>query len=369
MPDASAVPIVWLAVDTAVMGNESTTAEFVLPCTDLDPTLEYFTERLGFRVEVVFPADDPRVAVVSGHGARLRFDPDVGGDAGVIRLVSGTRTGEDVAPNGTRVVWASDAMVLPDLVPSFTLTRAGDDWGTGRAGMQYRDLIPDRLGGRFIASHIRIPEGGPVPDWVHFHEIRFQLIVVHRGWVEVVYEDQGPPFVMEAGDSVLQPPEIRHRVLRASDGLEVVEIGCPAEHRTVADHTLSLPTMAVEPERDFDGQRFARHVATGAAWSPWRRSGFEARDAGIEAATDGLAGVRFVRPDPGVESLSPDSGPHSGEFAFVFVVDGAITLTIDGVDHRLETADSVTVPAGVDHAWSAPSRDLELLDVTLPARL
>ncbi len=351
------------------MEVESATAEVVLPCADLGPTMQYFTERLGFRIEVVFPADDPRVAVLSGHGTRIRLDPDVVSDAGVIRLVATDPAADETAPNGTRIVFGSDSMVLPDLVPSFTLTRAGDDWGAGRAGMQYRDLIPDRLGGRFIASHIRIPDGGPVPDWVHFHEIRFQLIVVRRGWVEVVYEDQGPPFVMEAGDCVLQPPEIRHRVLRASDGLEVVEIGCPAEHRTVADHDLPLPTPAVDSQRDFGGQRFARHVAVGAKWSPWRRPGFEARDAGIGAATDGLAGVRFVRPDPGAEPNAPRSGSHSGEFAFAFVLDGAISLTIDGVEHRLESADCVTIPAGSDHRWSDPSSDLELLDVTLPARL
>ena len=52
--------------------------------------------------------------------------------------------------------------------------------------------IPDRLGGSaIIASHIRIPEGGPVGDSVHFHRVGFQLIFCYKGWVEVVYEDQG----------------------------------------------------------------------------------------------------------------------------------------------------------------------------------
>ena len=110
--------------------------------------------------------------------------------------------------------------------------------------MQYRDLIPDRQGGRYIASHIRIPDGGPVPDYVHFHEIRFQLIYCYRGWVRVVYEDQGEPFVMNAGDCVLQPPLIRHRVLESSAGLEVVEIGVPAVHATHVDHERALPTPA-----------------------------------------------------------------------------------------------------------------------------
>lgn len=353
------------------MGSDAVTAEVVLPCTELGPTLQYFTDRLGFRVEVVFPADAPRVAVVSGHGTRVRLDPEAGTEPGRLRLAGCPPDGGgsvERAPNGTVVSWESDAMVLPDLVPSFTLTRASDAWGHGRAGMQYRDLIPDRQGGRFIASHIRVPHGGPVPDWVHFHEIRFQLIVCRRGWVEVVYEDQGPPFVLEAGDCVLQPPEIRHRVLRASDGLEVVEIGCPAEHRTVADHDRSLPTPAVDPARDFGGQRFARHVAVTATWSRWRQLGFEASDAGIGAATDGLAGVRFVRPE-GTGSGGGAAAVHSGELAFAFVLDGAITLSVDGVDHRLASGDAVTVPAGAAHRWRDASGDLQLLDVTLPADL
>ena len=46
---------------------------------------------------------------------------------------------------------------------------------------------------------------------------------------------------MEAGELVLQPPLIRHRVLESSPGLEVVEISAPALHETFADHDLKLP--------------------------------------------------------------------------------------------------------------------------------
>jgi hypothetical protein len=62
--------------------------------------------------------------------------------------------------------------------------------------MHYRDLLPSRQGGRFIASHIRIPDGGPVADDVHHHDVRFQLIHCVAGWVRLVYEDQGEPFVL-----------------------------------------------------------------------------------------------------------------------------------------------------------------------------
>ena len=113
-------------------------------------------------------------------------------------------------------------------------------WVIGRAGMEYRDLIPSRLGGSIIASHIRIPDGGPVPDMVHFHSVGFQLIYCYKGWVDLVYEDQGPPFRLHAGNCVIQPPEIRHRVLFASENIEVIEIGVPAEHVTTIDHALRV---------------------------------------------------------------------------------------------------------------------------------
>ena len=181
-------------------------------------------KRDGFRLDLIYPADDPHTAELSraGEGVRLTSQPD--------------------APPLSRA--------LPDFAPEFVLTRAGASPGLGRAGMLYRDLIPGRLGGRYIASHIAIPGGGLVADWVHFHRIAFQMIVVRRGWVRLVYEDQGEPFVMRAGDLVLQPPEIRHRVLESSPGLEVVEIGAPALHATFADHELELPNGS-NPARRF----------------------------------------------------------------------------------------------------------------------
>ena len=114
-------------------------------------------------------------------------------------------------------------LLVPDLVPELVISRAADaDPSVGRAGMQYRDLIPAVSVGWFIASHISIPGAGPVPDYVHHHDIRFQLIFCHAGWVEVVYEDQGEPFVMHPGDWEIQPPHILHRVMASIEELEVV---------------------------------------------------------------------------------------------------------------------------------------------------
>ncbi|TAD87999.1 MAG: cupin [Alphaproteobacteria bacterium] len=350
-------------------------AELVLPAAPFDETLGFFTSRLGFRVETIYPADRPSTAVVVGHGLRLRLDRQGSGDGGA--LVLACRDADAVAggfrrltaPNGTQIelVDADPPVVVPPLVATLSVVHAGPQavWGTGRAGMQYRDLIPDRQGGRFIASHIRIPEGGPVPDYAHFHKVRFQAIFCHRGWVKVVYEDQGEPFVMQAGDCVLQPPQIRHRVLEASSGLEVVEIGCPAEHETRGDLSITLPTGISAPERRFGGQRFSRHHAVDASWqdvSPTRQE----RCTGISAATEGLAGVRVVR-------LAPSSAPawmhHEGEFLFWFVRAGAAALEVEGeAPIQLGLDDAVTVPPHRRFRLM-PGPGLELLEVTLPGAL
>jgi quercetin dioxygenase-like cupin family protein len=356
-------------------------AQVVLPADPLDPTLNFFTKRLGFRVDAIFPADAPSTAQLSGHGLTIRLQPPAPHLApGALRLVCddpnafGEGADELTAPNGTVValVDANAPMVMPPLSPSLVVARADDasHWGVGRAGMHYRDIIPGRQGGRFIGSHIRIPGGGPVPDYVHYHKVRFQMIYCHKGWVRLVYEDQGEPFVLHAGDCVLQPPEIRHRVLESGDGLEVIELGCPAEHETLAEHQITLPTGRSLPDRDFGGQRFVRHVAATAAWHRWRVDGFEYRDIGIGHATDGLAGVRVARPTPAAGETPWVA--HDDEFVFLFVLAGTVTFScidvVDGepVSYPLVEGDTVVVPAGMAHRLSAWSSDLELLDVTLP---
>ena len=348
-------------------------AEVVLPAAELERSLEFFTDRLGFRVDAIHPADDPREAVLSGYGLRLRLSCEERAAAGTLRLrcrnpdavAQGQR--ELTAPGGTRIVLVEDEpeLVLPPSAPHLVLSRmSAGAFHLGRAGMRYRDLIPGRQGGRFIASHIQIPGGGPVPDYVHFHKVHFQMIYCHRGWVRLVYEDQGPPFVMHAGDCVLQPPRIRHRVLESSPGLEVIELGCPAEHETWADHDLALPTAHLRPERDFSGQRFVYHQAASAAWRPFRLPGFTYRDCGIAAATAGLAGAGVAR-----LSGSPATSrvTHDAEFVFWYILAGALTLVLDGEPaSALAAGDALVLPPAAPYALSGCSADLELLEVTLP---
>ena len=62
-----------------------TTAEVVLPCTELEATLEFYIEDLGFRIEAIFPADDPVVARLSGHGLTLLLERGLDAPPGLLR--------------------------------------------------------------------------------------------------------------------------------------------------------------------------------------------------------------------------------------------------------------------------------------------
>ncbi len=350
-------------------------AEIRLPASDLHDDLRYFQGRLGFRLERIFPADDPTVAVLSGHGVRLRLERGATEDPGTLRLLSadpeayGADETDLIAPNGTRIeiVEANPPLDIPKTAPAFSVRhlRDSDPWVIGRAGMQYRDLIPDRLGGSIIASHIRIPDGGPVPDMVHYHSVGFQLIFCYRGWVDLVYEDQGPPFRLSAGDCVIQPPEIRHRVLFASDNIEVIEIGVPAEHVTTIDYKLELPTPHHRPDRDFSGQRFCHHRLEDAVWRPWRLPGFEHRETGIAEATGGVAGVHVAR---ALHANGP-TWRHDSDIHFSFVMEGGLVLKAIGFpDHKLGSGDAFTIPPGLSVCYSGCTEDLEILEVSLPGR-
>lgn len=304
-------------------------SELDLICADFNGALALL-RRLGARLDVIFPAEAPHSAVLTQDGTTIRL-----------------RAAADVE---------EPAKVLPAFQPEFVVSRAGDA-AEGRAGMRYRDLIPSRLGGRYIASHIAVADG-PVADWVHYHHIAFQLICVRRGWVRVAYEDQGVPFVMTAGDMVLQPPGIRHRVLESGDGLEVIEIGCPALHETFAEHEMALPNGQGAPERRWEGQRFLHHRAAAGAWRPWH--GGEAQETDLAAATRGVAEARIVRAGPPARIDIPG---HRGELAFGFVVEGRAGLEHQG-RHRLSSGDAFVIPPETGWTLRDASPDFRLLHVT-----
>lgn len=348
----------------------TTAAEIRFPSLNLHDDLPFY-EGLGFRLDQIWPADDPTVAIISGHGLRIRLERGAAEAPGTIRLLGDEEREPLTAPSGVRVEFAPlvEMMEQPATQHAFMTRRLTDQapWVIGRAGMNYRDLIPDRLGGAIIASHIRILDEGPVPDMVHYHTVGFQLIFCHAGWVDLVYEDQGPQFRLSAGDCVIQPPQIRHRVLHSSENLEVIEIGVPAEHVTTIDHEMTLPTPHHRPDREFGGQVFVHHKEAEATWSDWRLPGWTHRDTGIGAGTHGVAGVHVARPGKAGRVDGP-MARHDCDIHFSFVRTGEMTLESEGeAPARLSAGDAFVIPPSMATRYAGCSDDLEVLEVALAA--
>ena len=351
-------------------------AEIRLPTQELRDDLPFFTQVLGMRLDMIYPADNPEVAVLSGHGLRLRLQKGASEPPGTLRILTDDpdqfASGQRIltAPNGTRIEIddLNPPLHLPETEHAFVVRRLADQapWVIGRAGMHYRDLVPSRLGGAMIASHIRIPDGGPVPDMVHFHKVGFQLIFCIKGWVDVVYEDQGDMIRLTAGDCFIQPPEIRHRVLQASDGIEVIEIGVPADHVTEIDHQMTLPTRHLRPDRIWKGQRFVHNIGAQGQFHPFRIPGFEARDTTINENTQDVASVMVARPAKDFGGPAPWTR-HQGDILFTFVISGEMTLEGEGKDPcRLTPGDAFVIPPGLATRYADTTPDLELLEVSLP---
>lgn len=119
---------------------------------------------------------------------------------------------------------------------AFTISHADDGKFEGRglrAFFEYRQLgIAEATGGKFGAHVIRAVPGMESPGAWHSHDLDFQMVYVTQGWVVFEYEGQGE-HVLRAGSCVLQPPGIKHREVRHSDNLELLEIVSPATFETL----------------------------------------------------------------------------------------------------------------------------------------
>ncbi|GAB5437710.1 cupin domain-containing protein [Falsiruegeria mediterranea] len=118
---------------------------------------------------------------------------------------------------------------------AFTISHADDGKFVGqglRAFFEYRDLgIDAATQGKFGAHVIRAVPGMESPGAWHSHELDFQMVYVTKGWVVFEYEGQGE-HVLREGSSVLQPPGIKHREVRHSDDMELIEITSPSQFDT-----------------------------------------------------------------------------------------------------------------------------------------
>ena len=103
-----------------------------------------------------------------------------------------------------------------------------------RSYFEYRDLgIKRATQGRVVAHVIRARAGkAPHGEW-HYHDCAVQFVYVLKGWVLFEYEGVGE-VMMKAGSCFYQPPRIRHRELKHSKNLEMIEVVAPGKFKTYA---------------------------------------------------------------------------------------------------------------------------------------
>ena len=78
---------------------------------------------------------------------------------------------------------------------------------------------------------IRAVPGAKSPGTWHSHDLDFQMVYVTQGWVVFEYEGEGE-HILRKGSCVLQPPGIKHREVRHSDDMELIEVISPADFPT-----------------------------------------------------------------------------------------------------------------------------------------
>ena len=52
-------------------------AEILLPTKELRDDIPFYTNTLKMKMDMIYPADNPTVAVFSGHGIRVRIDKEI----------------------------------------------------------------------------------------------------------------------------------------------------------------------------------------------------------------------------------------------------------------------------------------------------
>jgi mannose-6-phosphate isomerase-like protein (cupin superfamily) len=101
-----------------------------------------------------------------------------------------------------------------------------------RGYFEYRDLgIRRATRGKVVAHVIRVRPGkAPHGEW-HAHDCDVQFVYVLKGWALFEYEGVGE-VMMKAGSCFYQPPGIRHRELKHSQDLEMIEVVSPGTFKT-----------------------------------------------------------------------------------------------------------------------------------------
>ena len=112
-----------------------------------------------------------------------------------------------------------------------------------------RDLGFAEATGGMVQAHVNRrarPYNAADVSQPHFHNTKFQMVYVLKGWVKSEFEGQGV-MEMREGSCWIQPPLIKHNVLDYSDDLEILEVIIPARYDTVNVDVIPQPGKSSAP--------------------------------------------------------------------------------------------------------------------------
>ena len=139
---------------------QATTAEIRLPTQELRDDIPFFTTTLGMRLEMIYPADDPRIAVFSGYGLRLRVEKGATESPGTIRILT-----DNPDMTQDKIDFAIEAMIANGIVDSGDTLELGIGAMTAERSLSfYNDMV----------------EAGVLPEGLDY-EKAYDLTYINQG--------------------------------------------------------------------------------------------------------------------------------------------------------------------------------------------
>ena len=117
------------------------------------------------------------------------------------------------------------------------------------------------------------------------------------------------------------------------------------------------------------GMKLVKAFRSTTPYAPGRRSFFQYRDLGVEAATNGR--MRAVQ-NNSIAGMTQPTGwhYHDCEMQFVYVLKGTLTIEFeDGTVGTFGAGDSFFIPGGMKHNEIYVSEDKEALEVSVPGKI
>ena len=117
------------------------------------------------------------------------------------------------------------------------------------------------------------------------------------------------------------------------------------------------------------GMKAVKGFRSTTPYAPGRRSFFQYRDLGVEAATNGR--MRAVQNNSLAGMTQPTGWHyHDCEMQFVYVLKGRLTIEFeDGTVGTFSGGDSFFIPGGMKHNEIFVSEDKEALEVSVPGKI